>query len=156
MAEERGTDAASMVFSFMILHELTAIIPLIILFYLFGLLGVGEQVMKWLLQVSEDDSSARQWLRGKINEGMQRAERYGRKKGFFGFEAGTSDVIRKGESTVTTTMLVGTFGNAVAAYAITKALFPLRLYACIALAAPFARLFIEPVKRVVRKRTAKK
>jgi seryl-tRNA synthetase len=153
MAEERGTDAASMVVSFLILHELTAIIPLILIFYLLGFFGVGEQVMNWLLQVSEDDSSARQWLRGKINEGMQRAESYGRKKGFFGFEAHSSGEIR---ATATTSMLVGTFANVVAAYAITKALFPLRIGACIALAAPFARVFIEPVKRVILKTRTRK
>lgn len=153
LSAKSGTDAASVIVSFLILHELTAIVPLVLLFYLLGLLGAGDQVMRWLLQVSEDDSRARQWLRGKINEGMQRAERYGRRKGYFGFEEGTSAGVQMGNaSTATTSMLVGTFANAVAAYAITKALFPLRIGACIALAAPFARLCIEPLKRFIRTR----
>lgn len=149
-SEKSGTDFASMVISFLILHELTAILPLILLFYLFGLLGVGEQVMAWLMQVSDDESGVRGWLRGKINEGMQKVERYGRKKGLFGFEAGTSEEIQD-NSIKSTSALVGTFANAVAAYAITKALFPLRIGASVALAGPFARLCIEPFKRLVRK-----
>lgn len=156
MSQKTGTDTASMIISFMILHELTAIIPLILLFHLLGLLGVGEQVMAWLLKVSGDEEDgAKGWLRSKIDEGMQRAESYGRKKGYFGFEAGShsADVIT---STLPSTMLAGTFANAVAAYAITKALFPLRIAACIALAGPFARVFIEPVKRIIARRRAAK
>ena len=150
MAAKSGTDPASMVVSFAVLHELTAIVPLVLLFYLLGLLGAGEQVMEWLLQLSgSEESGSGAWLRGKINEGMQRAEKFGRRNGYFGFEAGSEVGAEAGlGARAGASALAGSFANAVAAYAITKAAFPLRIGASIALAGPFARLCIEPLKRL--------
>lgn len=167
IAHRNGTDPASMVVSFMILHEVTAVIPLLLLFWLLGLFGTGGAVMQWLMDASATQTSsragsnesgtmdnARAWLRSYIHEGMQRAERYGRKKGYFGFEKGsTPDDVNVTSDTPNVQALAGTFANFVAAYAITKALFPLRLAASVALAAPFARLCIEPLKRIVRRRS---
>ncbi|UZJ57401.1 hypothetical protein CBS101457_006721 [Exobasidium rhododendri] len=158
MAKSSGTDPASMVVSFFVLHELTAILPLILIFYLLEVTDVGDQVMNWLLEVSEtggEEGGAKGWLRDKINEGALRAEKFGRRKGYFGFEEASSieaDGTGGKPSTISSSKLVGTFANAVAAYAITKALFPLRIGACIALAGPFARVCIEPIKRIIRRR----
>jgi seryl-tRNA synthetase len=160
LAQRNGSDPASMVASFLILHELTAIVPVVLLFYILGLLGVGDQVMGWLLDASTEDGrmvqedgyvhKARVWLRAYIDEGMQRAERYGRRKGWFGFEEG-SKVNTDASSSLKAQSLAGTFANAVAAYAIVKILLPVRLAACFALTAPFARLCFEPLKHIVRR-----
>lgn len=163
-AKRSGTDPASMVFSFMILHELTAILPLIAIFYILCALGTGASVMQWLLDASDAQNGSksemmmglRASLREYIHEGMQRAERYGRKKGWFGFEKGSQvqDVEIDANSIAYPNVeaIAGTFANAVAAYAITKALLPVRLAACVALAGPFARWTIEPIKRVIRRK----
>ena len=39
--------------------------------------------------VEQGNASPRGWLKGQIREGMQRLERYGRRKGYFGFEKGS-------------------------------------------------------------------
>ncbi len=92
-----------MVASFLILHELTAIVPLVIMFYVFGALGVGTAVLQWLLgddttdakqQQGDDDSKSlsarfRAWARLK----EERFERYCRKKGYLGFEKQTAEEI---------------------------------------------------------------
>lgn len=160
-AKRSGTDPASMVVSFMILHELTAILPLIAIFYALCALGTGAYVMQWLLDASITQSDQenrmmmglRASLRDYIQEGMQRAERYGRKKGWFGFEKGSQvqDVEVDAQVSPNAELIAGTFANAVAAYAITKALLPLRLAACVAFAGPFARWTIEPIKKVIRR-----
>jgi seryl-tRNA synthetase len=159
MAQSSGTDPASMVASFFILHELTAILPLVLIFYLLQATDMGDQVMSWLLEVSdtsgEEERGARAWLREKIKEGAVRAEKYGRRKGYFGFEESTSNDIHtttESQTELSPASLAGTFANVVAAYAITKALFPLRIGASIALSGPFARLCFEPVKRLIRRR----
>ncbi|MCO5562923.1 hypothetical protein L7F22_016559 [Adiantum nelumboides] len=166
-AKRSGTDPASMVISFMVLHELTAILPLIAIFYILCALGTGASVMQWLLDASDTQSTQesgmmmgmRASLRDYIQEGMQRAERYGRKKGWFGFEKGSQveDVEVDGQikANPNAEAIAGTFANAVAAYAITKALLPVRLAACVAFAGPFARWTIEPIKRVIRRRDGK-
>ncbi|PWN37673.1 seryl-tRNA synthetase [Meira miltonrushii] len=162
-AKRSGTDPASMVVSFMILHELTAILPLIAIFYILCALGTGASVMQWLLDASDKQSGQesgmmtgmRASLRDYIQEGMQRAERYGRKKGWFGFEKGSQvqdvEVDAQIKASPNAEAIAGTFANAVAAYAITKALLPVRLAACVGFAGPFARWTIEPIKRIIRR-----
>lgn len=162
-AKRSGTDPASMVVSFMVLHELTAILPLIAIFYILCALGTGASVMQWLLDASHTQSgqesgmmaSLRASLRDYIQEGMQRAERYGRKKGWFGFEKGSEikdvEIDAQNKASPNAEAIAGTFANAVAAYAITKALLPVRLAACVAFAGPFARWTIEPIKRIIRR-----
>lgn len=96
-----GTDPASLIFSFLLLHEITAFLPLIMLFWIFNALGVGVSLLKWINGISEnqDDSTTLGQAQDQsektmihklivdwINEGMKRAEKYGRRKGYFGFE----------------------------------------------------------------------
>lgn len=176
-AKRSGSDPASMVVAFLVLHELTAILPLVLLFYLFWLLGAGEAVVAWLQEASSAgaqqqqqhrqapsgaaNSSILSTIRARVqeylNEGMQRAERYGRHKGYFGFEKGSGPAGDHGASSSsadggpTAVVVAGTFANAVAAYAVVKILFPLRIAACAALAGPFARVCIEPIKRLARR-----
>ncbi|PWN39783.1 seryl-tRNA synthetase [Ceraceosorus guamensis] len=156
-AARSGTDPGSMVISFLILHELSAIIPLLIIFWILAFFGAGKTVLDWLLpanaveaSVVEDAGPAsngiRDRLRAWVDDGTRWAEKIGRKKGWFGFEKGSEAT---GEG-VDGAILVGGFANAVAAYAVVKAIVPLRIAACIWLAGPFARLTIEPLKRLGR------
>lgn len=167
MAEKNGTDPASMVASFMILHELTAIVPIVLIFYLLGALGAGEAVCEWLKREQESTSQSgdakegviASTIRGWMQEGILRAERVGRKYGLFGFEkkdAGAGEANKEAvKGSIDSTKLAGSFANAVAAYAIVKALLPVRIGASIALAGPFSRMMIEPLKRLVRKTVAR-
>ncbi|EPQ30172.1 uncharacterized protein PFL1_02288 [Pseudozyma flocculosa PF-1] len=164
MAERNGTDPASMVVAFGLMHELTAIVPLVLLFYLLSALGAGEATLNWLQGGEEKDSGGdgsvqeaglvAGYIRAWIDEGMVRAERYGRKMGFFGFDrdgnvegtAAETDV--SDDASKRADELIGSFANAVAAYALVKALLPVRIAASIALAGPVARTCIEPIKKV--------
>lgn len=146
LSASTGTDLASLTASFLLLHELTAIIPLVCFFYLFGFLGVGEEICRWLENVSaEEDISDKSvavvkgpagtldWVQHKVagyfEDGMTRGERYARRKGWWGFEKGSQDemttTINDGSDVATSTnegrnKLAGQFANAVAAYVVTK------------------------------------
>ncbi|KDN52699.1 seryl-tRNA synthetase [Tilletiaria anomala UBC 951] len=172
LAERTGTDPASLVMALLILHELTAVLPLVVLFYFFSFLGIGATVLHWLfpglMQLDTDavdkatfGSGAAEpvqhfWLTAKLqdwlDEGMKRAEKYGRRKGYFGFQ---KDVAPTDEDQATgagaSKVLAGAFADAVAAYVIIKLLFPVRIGASIALAPAFSRAAIEPCKRLVRR-----
>lgn len=159
LAHRQGTDAPTMVVAFLVLHELTAILPIVILFYLFALFGVGEAIVRWFQEATEPERLGatstssklvawRQWCGEWLQEGIDRAERFGRRKGYFGFSKGET-ASEASNSHDTATVLAGSFANAVAAYAVVKALFPLRIAASVALAGPFARVCFEPGKRAL-------
>lgn len=167
LAQRQGTDAPTMVLAFLVLHELTAILPLFVLFWLFATFGLGDAVAAWFLDASHGqrqptDSPAgsvaawRRWCGEWLSEGAARVERYGRRKGYFGFAApgdatgvAAPDDDDEAAAFKTGTVLAGSFANAVAAYAVVKALLPLRLAASVALAGPLARRCIEPLKRAL-------
>ncbi|KAL9938844.1 hypothetical protein V8E36_002563 [Tilletia maclaganii] len=162
LAERHGSDPASLVASFLVLHELTAIIPLLILFWIFDLLGAGQAFLSWLgeeeeegHQVSDRKDGVKAVVNGWVNEGVHRAERVGRRYGLFGMDKVSKEERQQraraepGAGSARTAALVGSFANAVAAYACVKALIPLRLAASVALAPAFARTAIEPFKRVM-------
>lgn len=158
IARKNGTDAPTMVASFLILHELTAIVPLVILFYAFGALGVGTAVLAWLLgdaEDKEDDQGSlmtrfRAWARLK----EERFERYCRKRGYLGFEKQDAETIDAANDLGKSSHLAGSFANMVAAYILVKALIPVRIGASVALAGPFSRSVLEPLKRIVRRATS--
>lgn len=56
LSARTGTDVASLSASFLILHEITAVIPLVLLFYLFGLMGVGEALCDFFAPPSPSSS----------------------------------------------------------------------------------------------------
>lgn len=153
IAKKNGTDAPTMIASFLVLHELTAIVPLFALFYIFGALGVGTAVLDWLLgdaERTDEESLAsrfRTWARAK----EERFERYCRKKGYLGFEKQDVKTIDAANDLGRTSQLAGSFANMVAAYIIVKALLPVRIGASIALAGPFSRTVLEPLKGLIRR-----
>lgn len=181
ISAETGTDLASLSASFLILHELTAVIPLFALFYLFGLFGVGEAVCSWLADItegvplsqrgqtsegSEVERSSDSWTmawREKVaewlDEGLTRIERYARRKGWMQ----TGDVL-SGEEKATSddrrTLLRryesggAWFANALAAYVVVKALVAPRLLLSFYLSPAFARTVFEPGKRAAQRARA--
>ncbi|SPO32581.1 related to mitochondrial seryl-tRNA synthetases [Ustilago trichophora] len=157
IARKNGTDAPTMVASFLILHELTAIVPLIMLFYVFGALGVGTAVLQWLLGPAQDlaeekgqnlvMSRFRAWARAK----EERFERYCRKKGYLGFEKEDVETMDATKDVGKANQLAGSFVNMVAAYILVKALIPVRIGASVAWAGPFSRSVLEPLKGMMRR-----
>lgn len=155
IARKNGTDAPTMVASFLILHELTALVPLVVMFYVFGALGVGTAVLTWLLGDAQDGSenaeslSARFRAWARLKE--ERFERYCRKRGYLGFEKQDPETIDAANDLGKSVQLAGSFANMVAAYILVKALIPVRIGASVALAGPFSRTVLEPLKSAMRR-----
>lgn len=132
-----GTDFASLSFSFLILHELTAILPLLGFFYLLGFLGLGESLCNWFTEAAEEAESRdgqevsvsslqNQWrtkVGAWLKEGMQRVERFATRKGWWGYGEGGAESSASQEAPLSGTnqkQVAGAFANAVAAYVLTK------------------------------------
>jgi hypothetical protein len=91
LSARTGTSVPSLCASFLILHEVTAIIPFIGVFYASRGLGVGEKVVDMVLDGDSDVAGSQPgWARSKprqwVEEGGQFAERVGRRYGMFGYE----------------------------------------------------------------------
>ncbi|GAA5935418.1 uncharacterized protein JCM15063_001028 [Sporobolomyces koalae] len=100
-----AVDPASLIASFVILHELTAIVPLATLFGTFHYLGLGTGIVAWTVQESQLEPGAaaaaphdpnpstriRTKLREWIEQGEDKAEALGRRYGWFGWTKETSE-----------------------------------------------------------------
>ncbi|TBU40728.1 hypothetical protein BD309DRAFT_899408 [Dichomitus squalens] len=163
LSQRTRTPLPSLILSFGILHELTAIAPIAGFFFAARGLGVGEGVIRALApQTSAEgergfaaqfrESWVAQRFREWMVEGEARAERVGRRYGWLGYEKGSiPSVPLPGEQAkhhaeaVMTGRIAGDVANAVVAYALTKALLPLRIGLSMYLAPPFSRTFVQPV-----------
>jgi hypothetical protein len=138
-----GTPVSSLIVSFGILHELTAILPIAGFFYGARSLGVGDRLAGSLrridsgtdneLDISGDVSGGSEasnmkhamayWAEEKtrewVHEGGQWAERVGRRYGFFGFEKGSKPAEGQG-FTLVGPKIAGDVANIIVAYAATK------------------------------------
>lgn len=112
-----GAPLSSLVVSFAVLHEVTAIVPLVGIFYGARALGVGERVVATL--PTEQDNWVAQKCRTWVDDGQKWAARVGRRYGVFGFEKGDPD---NKLPPVNSDRIVGDVANAVVAYAATKVL----------------------------------
>lgn len=122
-----GTALPSLVFSFAVLHELTAIVPTVGLFFGARALGVGERVVQAIAAETEGEQG---WAKGKarewLDEGGQWAERVGRRYGVFGYEkrergkVGEQDTGEEPRDSKVATRLAGDTANAILAYGLTK------------------------------------
>lgn len=140
-----AADPPSLVISFLILHELTAIVPLSVLFGTFHYLGLGAGIVAWTLAESESTISTREGreeatssvqgaktkVREWISEGEEQAERLGRRYGWFGWEKESKEerVERKARQELDSTpkelsdeslKVTGDVANVAAAYLIVK------------------------------------
>jgi hypothetical protein len=95
IALRTGVPLPSLAIAFLILHELTAIIPLVILFFVFQSIGAGAAFVAYLSGIAHKDPESREsgdsawdWrgvLGGWVNEGQKRVERVGRRYGILGY-----------------------------------------------------------------------
>ena len=100
VSQRTRTPLPSLVLSFAVLHELTAIVPVVGFFFGARALGVGEGVVRALAPPPGVDAEAAgvaahirdSWAGARMREwmveGEVRAERVGRRYGLFGFEKG--------------------------------------------------------------------
>ncbi|KIK67509.1 hypothetical protein GYMLUDRAFT_156602 [Collybiopsis luxurians FD-317 M1] len=145
LSARTGTPLSSLVVSFGILHEITAIAPLVGVFYTARTFGFGERVVKSVIAEDDgtgSDSTYADWARRKcrqwVEEGEGWAGRVGRRYGIFGFEKGSQG---------STGHIAGDVANAVVAYGVTKAMLPVRIGLSLYLTPMFSRGIVEPVKK---------
>ncbi|KAK2814166.1 hypothetical protein FQN50_000570 [Emmonsiellopsis sp. PD_5] len=129
--------------SFLILHEITAIVPL------FGLAGLFHYA-GWIPALGSGDGD------GAVDEGVRRFGRWLRRKGWVGDEAEMEverevgeGVIAAGEGRNTADRGVRLILEFATAYAITKALLPVRILLSVWATPWFARGVLGPVGRGV-------
>lgn len=79
--------------SFLILHEITAVLPVVLLFWVFQALGAGASLVAWLADETEQSTEAprgswdwRAIAHGWIIEGEKKVEGVGRRYGILGYE----------------------------------------------------------------------
>ncbi|KAF9486014.1 hypothetical protein BDN70DRAFT_927052 [Pholiota conissans] len=159
-----GTPLPSLILSFGILHELTAVVPVVAIFYGAKTLGIGERVVASIIEEThanatgadgaahvrsnEQLSWAKQKMKTWVEEGDRWAIRIGRRYGIFGYEKrepGTVDNVEE----MAKANIAGDVANAVFAYGATKALLPVRIAASLYLSPMFSRGVIEPTRRII-------
>ena len=168
-----GTALPTLVVSFAVVHELTAVVPIVGFFFGARALGVGERVVQSI--TSTEDGAPDGWAKAKcrewVDEGGQWAQRVGRRYGVFGFEKRDRNAPEDRTNTAAdaeiSARLAGDAANAVLAYGLTKvgllsenggmrglthvfqALLPVRIGISLYLAPGFARRVINPLQRIV-------
>ncbi|KAF9451517.1 hypothetical protein P691DRAFT_663031 [Macrolepiota fuliginosa MF-IS2] len=159
-----GTPLPSLILSFGILHELTAVVPLVGVFYASRALGVGEAIVNTVIKDTAVTSPSipndrtegahslvlwgKQKVHGWVEEGDRWAARVGRRYGIFGYEKRRPGEVDDWNDVLAAPgHIAGDVANAVVAYGVTKALIPLRIGASLYFAPAFSRLVIEPVRR---------
>lgn len=127
LSTRTGASLPSLILSFGILHEITAIVPLVGVFYGARTLGIGERVIKSITydNLSHSTTTDVHWLREKsrnwVDEGDRWAGRVGRRYGIFGFEKqplGTAALVA--DSAQISSHVSGDVANAIVAYGVTK------------------------------------
>ncbi|GAA5903741.1 uncharacterized protein JCM6883_005099 [Sporobolomyces salmoneus] len=165
-----SADPPSLIISFLILHELTAIVPLGLLFGTFHYLGLGAGIVGWTLAESESTSTtpsqqaaeegnwsaegARMKVREWIREGEEKAERIGRRYGWFGWEKESKEQREERKSQPSTAKelsmeslkVSGDVANVAAAYLVVKALLPLRILVSLRLSPSLANVIVRRFK----------
>ncbi|KAH9927833.1 uncharacterized protein B0H18DRAFT_875280 [Fomitopsis serialis] len=169
LAERTRTPLPSLIFSFAVLHELTAIVPFAGIFLAMRTLNVGERVLKSFPNKFMDEAAFRAphdtppeelpdfWVRLRRRwwlEGRLMAERVGRRYGIFGFSKnGTEgdgvhpDVASRQEPVLK--KAVPDILNFSIAYLVTKSLLPVRVGLCLYWSPPFSRRVIEPTRMAI-------
>lgn len=124
-----GTALPSLVVSFAVLHELTAVLPVVGFFFGARALGIGERAVQSITSTEGEkpDGWAKQKCREWVDEGGQWAQRVGRRYGVFGYEKRDRKVegdqsadARSSADGDISTRLAGDAANAILAYGLTK------------------------------------
>ncbi|KIJ15522.1 hypothetical protein PAXINDRAFT_163009 [Paxillus involutus ATCC 200175] len=148
LSKRTGAPLPSLIFSFAVLHELTAIVPFVGVFFAARGLGVGEHVVNHFVRPDhpEDDQSGyisrqlSQWVDG----GEQWTGRVGRRYGIFGFKKGQP--ANQDDVQQVSGKLAGDVANAVLAYGAVKVLMPVRIGLSLYLSPAFSRGIVEPIR----------
>jgi hypothetical protein len=147
ISQRTGTSLPSLALSFGILHEITAIVPLVGIFYSARYLGVGERAIQ-TITYSDSDSWVSQKAHTYISDGELWAGRVGRRYGLFGYEKrDPSSPKHVEDEEPVPAHLAGDIANAVFAYGATKALVPARIGLSLWLSPAFARALVDPIGR---------
>ncbi|KAL1945240.1 hypothetical protein VTO73DRAFT_2091 [Trametes versicolor] len=173
LSQRTRTPLPSLALSFAILHELTAIVPVVGFFYGARALGVGEGIVRAIAPPpdaagAEESGATSQFLgqfrdtwagarfREWMVEGEVRAERVGRRYGWFGFEKGSKaegasveSQVARAETAFSSGKIAGDVANAVVAYALTKAFIPVRIGLSLYLSPAFSRGIVQPIGTAV-------
>ena len=127
ISKRTGTPLSSLILSFGIVHELTALVPLVGIFYASRALGVGEAVVNnispytaavpvgkgsWVVRWGKE--KVKEW----VEEGDQWAKRVGKRYNMFGYEKEVVDA--QNSASEHGHRITGDIANAVVAYGITK------------------------------------
>ncbi|KAG1810903.1 uncharacterized protein BJ212DRAFT_574476 [Suillus subaureus] len=141
-----GTPLPSLIVSFAIVHELTAIIPMVGIFYTARSLGAGERIVGAVALNRDGSMDDQSWVNTQLSswldEGEQWASRIGRRYGIFGFEKGK--LVDQTQMSELSGKLAGDVANAVLAYGAVKALVPIRIGLSLYLSPMFSRAVVEP------------
>ncbi|KAI9635630.1 uncharacterized protein MKK02DRAFT_44328 [Dioszegia hungarica] len=107
ISRRTGVPFASLAGSFLVLHEITAIVPVVILFFIFQALGAGAGIVAWLTSLEEgvegtvkemwEEGGAggqavkksrgwKGWVKDWMAEAEEKAERVGKRYGILGYE----------------------------------------------------------------------
>ncbi|ORY82322.1 hypothetical protein BCR35DRAFT_265576 [Leucosporidium creatinivorum] len=155
-----SADPPSLIASFLILHELTAIVPLFAGFWAFKAAGVGAGLVAWAVADDGEEEQA-SWSRAKfrqwVTDGEEQAQKIGRRYGAFGIEKESKeqkeerkqrekDGVVDVERAPTTYSVGGDVANLVAAYIAVKALLPLRILFSLRAAPPMANVIARRFK----------
>jgi len=127
ISKRTGTPLPSLILSFGIVHALTALVPLVGIFYASRALGFGEAVVNNISSyraatVGEEGPWVVRWGKEKVREwveeGDQWAKRVGKRYSLFGYEKQAVD----GQNSVSEHghRITGDVANAVVAYGMTK------------------------------------
>jgi len=130
LAARTGVPLPSLIISFAIVHETTAIVPLAGIFFGAKYLGVGERLVGFVQTethietASSDQPSTTEWARRKvgtwIDEGEVWAEKVGRRYGIFGYPKTPKGVKFEPTKGERESGVAGDVANAVVAYTATK------------------------------------
>ncbi|KAG2128697.1 hypothetical protein DEU56DRAFT_504483 [Suillus clintonianus] len=144
-----GAPLPSLIVSFAILHELTAIVPIVGIFYTARSVGAGERVVNAIALSQDSSTDDQSWVNTKlrlwVDEGEQWAGRIGCRYGILGFEKGQF-VDQSRTSQLGGSKLAGDVANAVLAYGAVKALLPIRIGLSLYLSPMFSRTVVEPIR----------
>lgn len=129
LAARTGAPLPSLIVSFAVLHEITAIVPLAGIFFGAKYLGVGERLVEHIRAethadaASSDQSLSRKWAQSVgtwIDDGEVWAEKVGRRYGLFGYPKTLQGVKFERAEDERGPKVAGDVANAVLAYTATK------------------------------------
>ncbi|KDR75657.1 hypothetical protein GALMADRAFT_68181 [Galerina marginata CBS 339.88] len=168
ISKRTGAPLPSLVLSFGILHELTAVVPLVGCFYGARMMGVGERVVAAIVSDSDSDSDSGPespsgagagagQMKTWVEDGERWAVRVGRRYGVFGYERRGEGEVDDVEEMLASARaggdgrghIAGDVANAVFAYGATKALLPVRVAVSLWLSPAFSRSVVEPIRKGV-------